>query len=61
MFIAAITKDFALSPSVSIKVQNSEFFFPASLASSSFSIPLIFADFVPFNYLFNLAFYFAFA
>ena len=37
--IPAMARDLAESPSVKIKVQYSEFFVPASLASSSFGIP----------------------
>lgn len=37
--IPAIASDFAESPSVKMRVQCSAFFVPASLASSSFSIP----------------------
>lgn len=60
MSIDPMTKDLALSPSVNIKVHSSEFFLPASLASSNFSIPNSRADFAPLSYLFifisNLAF-----
>lgn len=59
--IPAIAKALAESPSVNINVQNSEFFFPASLASSNFSIPCNLLVFVPFNYLFNFASALAFA
>lgn len=53
--IPAIANALAESPSVNINVQNSEFFFPASLASSNFSIPCNLAVFVPFNCLFSFA------
>lgn len=56
-----MAKALAESPSVNINVHNSEFFFPASLASSNFSIPCNLAVFVPFNYLFNFASAFALA
>ena len=39
--------DLAESPSVRISVQFSPFLVPASLASSSFGIPLIFVVFLP--------------
>ena len=52
---------FALSPSVIIKEQNSEFLVPASLASSNLCIPKSLFFFYPVNYLASYCYYLALA
>jgi len=59
--MAAITRDLALSPSVSMRVHYSEYFRPASFASSSFSMPNSLAVLTPFIFLFIFVFYLALA
>ena len=51
----AIAKDLAESPSVRIRVHSLECFVPASLASSSFGIPLSFECLELWHFLFNCA------
>lgn len=59
--IPDIANALAESPSVRIRVHYSEFRFPASLASSNFSIPCNLEFFDPFICLFSLASYLALA